>query len=195
MIELLFELRSFCLVALKDLSLSSKSCGRGDLPAFKGFIGEIPGDGKKPDSSEFPLLIFRLIDFDDPDATSSSTLTLRIIVGVYNEEESNNDKCSPGYHDLLNTLERLRHALLKTRRIGGRWARVNKLQGGPFDIQAYPYWFGDIVIQYGERQITEEFSIEEEIDTYGSAYGNDKTSNWRYPTDSPDHTDAERSAF
>lgn len=187
MIELLFELRSFCINALKDLSLSSKS--RGDLPAFRGFIGEIPGDGKKPDSSEFPLLIFRLIDFDDSTDSPNSTLTLRIIAGIYNEEESNSDKCSPGYHDLLNVLERLRHELLKTRRIGGRWARVNKLQGGPFDIQAYPYWFGDIVVQYDERQTTEEFSIEEEINTYGSAYGNNETGNWRYPADSPDGTD------
>ena len=192
MIELLFALRSFCLDALKDLSLSSKARGRGDLPAFKGFIGEIPGDGKKPDSSEFPLLIFRLIDFADPADLPNSTLTLRIIAGVYNEEENNGDKCSPGYHDLLNALERLRHALLKTRRIGGRWMRVNKLQGGPFDIQAYPYWFGDIIVQYDERQTTEEFSIEEEIDNYGSAYGNDETSNWRYPADSPDRTDDER---
>ncbi|MDO5115996.1 MAG: hypothetical protein Q4D58_07880 [Synergistaceae bacterium] len=193
MIELLFELRSFCLDALKDLSISSKS--RAVLPAFRCFIGEIPGDGRKPDSSEFPLLILRLLDFDDRANESTSTLTIRIIVGIFNEEESNADKCSPGYHDLLNAIERLRRALLKKRLIGNRWARVNKLQGGPFDIQAYPYWFGDIIIQYDERQTTEEFSIEEEIDTYGSAYGNDETSSWRHPADSPDRTDDERSTF
>ncbi|MEG1913374.1 MAG: hypothetical protein RR091_12910, partial [Cloacibacillus sp.] len=64
--------------------------------------------------------------------------------------------------------------------IGGRWRRTGALSGGPFDERLYPYWFGDIVVQYDERQNTEELTAEEEIDTYGSAYGNDETKDWSY---------------
>lgn len=193
MIELLLALREYSLTALDELSLFSKN--RGDLPPFKGFIGMIPGEEEKPRASDFPLLIFRLNNFEDPEGGTDSTFTVRILVGVYNPEESNNDKCSPGYHDLCNALTRLRQALLKRGYIGNRWRRTGKLEGGPFDIQPYPYFFGDIVATYAERQTTEELSVEEEIDTYGSAYGNDQTDSWRYPADTPDRTDDERSAF
>lgn len=179
MIELLFALRKYCLDALKDLSLESKD--RGDLPSVKGFIGEIPGETELPRASDFPLLIFRLTNFEDPESATTSVLTVRIIVGTYCSEESNDDKCSPGYHDLLNMLQRLRQSLLKDCDMGGRWRRVGKLEGGPFEYQAYPYWFGDIILQYDERQLTEEFSVEEEIDIYGTGYGNDNTENWQYP--------------
>lgn len=190
MIELLMALREYSLSALKELSLLSKN--RGDLPPFKGFIGMIPGEEEKPRASDFPLLIFRLNSFEDLESGQDSILTVRILVGIYNPEESNFDKSSPGYHDLCNALARLRQALLKRSNIGGKWRRTGKLEGGPFDIQPYPYFFGDIIVQYDERQTTEEESIEEEIETYGSAYGNDKTSNWRYPADSPDCTGDER---
>ncbi len=193
MIELLFALREYCLGAVRDLSLESKD--RGELPAIKGYIGEIPGGLETPRASDFPLLIFRLSGFEDPEDKPLSVLTARIIVGVYCQEESNDDKCSPGYHDLLNIMQRLRQALQRQKQMGGRWRRVGKIDGGPFDYQRYPYWFGDLIVQYDERQTTEELSVEEEIDTYGSAYGNDQTDSWRYPADTPDRTDDERSAF
>lgn len=179
MIELLFALREFCLDAVKDLSLESKD--RGELPPVRGYIGDIPGTEDMPPASDFPLLIFRLINFEDPESGSTSVLTVRIIAGVYCSTENNDDKCSPGYHDLLNMLQRLRQSLLKDCDMGGRWRRVGKLEGGPFEYQAYPYCFGDIILQYDERQHTEEFSVEEEIDIYGTGYGNDNTENWQYP--------------
>lgn len=179
MIELLFALREFCLDAVKDLSLESKD--RGELPAVRGYIGDIPGAEDMPPASDFPLLIFRLINFEDPESSSTSVLTVRIIAGVYCSTESSDDICSPAYHDLLNILQRLRHALLKDGDMGDRWRRVGKVEGGPFDYQAYPYFFGDIIVQYDERQIQEEFSQEEEIRINGTAYGNDDTENWQYP--------------
>lgn len=180
MLELLFEIRKFCLETLKELSLESKD--RGDLPEVKCFIGEIPGETELPRASDFPLIIIRLVSFEDPEAGNTSTLTLRILVGAYCDEESNDDMISPGYHDMLNMLQRLRQALLRTPQIGERWRRVGELEGGPFDYQAYPYWFGDIVVQYDERKITEELCVEKEIDTYGTAYGSDETSDWQYPS-------------
>ena len=192
MLELLTELSKYCQDALSGLSLQSKD--RGELPSFKSFIGEIPGENEKPRASDFPLLLFRLMSFEDPLNESQSTLYIRIFVGVYCIEESNNDTISPGYHDLLNVLKRLRSALLRVRSIGGR-RLTGKISGGPFEIQAYPYYFGDILVQYEERQNTEEFTEEEEIDNYGSAYGNSETKNWRHPADSPDGTDDERTQF
>jgi len=189
MLELLTELSKYCQDALSELSLQSKD--RGELPSFKSFIGEIPGENEKPRASDFPLLLFRLMSFEDPLNESHSTLYIRIFVGVYCIEESNNDTISPGYHDLLNVLKRLRSALLRVRSIGGM-RLTGKISGGPFEIQAYPYYFGDILVQYEERQNTEEFTEEEEIDNYGSAYGNSETKDWRYPADSPDGTDTER---
>ena len=192
MLELLTELSKYCQDALSELSLQSKD--RGKLPSFKSFIGEIPGENEKPRASDFPLLLFRLMSFEDPLNESQSTLYIRIFVGVYCIEESNNDTISPGYYDLLNALKRLRSALLRVRSIGGR-RLTGKISGGPFEIQAYPYYFGDILVQYEERQNTEEFTEEEEIDNYGSAYGNSETKNWRHPADSPDGTDDERTQF
>jgi len=192
MLELLTELSKYCQDALSELSLQSKD--RGKLPSFKSFIGEIPGENERPRASDFPLLLFRLMSFEDPLNESQSTLYIRIFVGVYCIEESNNDTISPGYYDLLNVLKRLRSALLRVRSIGGR-RLTGKISGGPFEIQAYPYYFGDILVQYEERQNTEEFTEEEEIDNYGSAYGNNKTKNWRHPADSPDGTDDERTQF
>ena len=189
MLELLTELSKYCQDALSGLSLQSKD--RGELPSFKSFIGEIPGENEKPRASDFPLLLFRLMSFEDPLNESQSTLYIRIFVGVYCIEESNNDTISPGYHDLLNVLKRLRSALLRVRSIGGR-RLTGKISGGPFEIQAYPYYFGDLLVQYEERQNREVLTEEEEIDNYGSAYGNSETKNWRHPADSPDWTDTER---
>lgn len=193
MLELLTELSKYCPAALSELSLASKD--RGSLPPFKSFIGEIPGENEKPRASDFPLLLFRLVSFEDPLNGYNSTLFIRVFVGVYCIEESSDDPVSPGYHDLLNVLKRLRQALLKKRLIGGRWRLAGKISGGPFETQAYPYYFGDLLVQYEERQNTEEFTEEEEIDNYGSAYGNGETKDWRYPADSPDGTDAERTQF
>lgn len=179
MIEFLFALRAFCAEALANINL--QSLDRGELPEVKLFIGEIPGELETPRASDFPLVILRLAGFEDPAAGTMSTLTLRILVGTYCEEESNDDRVSPGYHDMLNMLQRLRQALLKTPHIG-RWRRTGKLEGGPFETQAYPYWFGDIIARYDERQTTEEFCAEEEINIYGSGYGNDDTRDWRYPS-------------
>lgn len=190
MLELLTELSKYCQGALSELSLKSKD--RGSLPLFKVFIGEIPGENEKPRASDFPLLLFRLVSFEDPLNDFNSTLYIRIFIGVYCIEESSKDPVNPGYHDLLNVLKRLRSALLRVRSIGGRWRLTGKVSGGPFEIQAYPYYFGDMLVQYEERQNTEEFTEEEEIDNYGSAYGNSETKNWRHPADSPDGTDAER---
>ncbi len=183
MLELLTELSKYCPAALSEISLESKN--RGKLPPFKSFIGEIPGENEKPRASDFPLLLFRLVSFEDPLNNPRSTLYIRIFVGVYCIEESNDDSVSPGYHDLLNVLKRLRSALLRVRSIGGRWRLTGKISGGPFETQAYPYYFGDLLVQYEERQNTEEFTVEEEIDNYGSAYGNDQSKDWRYPVDSP----------
>ncbi|NCU30034.1 hypothetical protein EOM60_05555 [Candidatus Saccharibacteria bacterium] len=183
MLELLTELSKYCQDALSELSLQSKD--RGELPSFKSFIGEIPGENEKPRASDFPLLLFRLVSFEDPLNALQSTLYVRIFVGVYCIEESNGDTVSPGYHNLLNTLKRLRQALLKKRTIGKRWRLREKVSGGPFEIQSYPYYFGDLLVQFEERQNTEEFTVEEEIDNYGSAYGNDQSKDWRYPVDSP----------
>lgn len=189
MLELLKELSIYCQSALSELSLQSKD--RGDLPSFKSFIGEIPGENEKPRASDFPLMLFRLMSFEDPLNESNSTLYIRIFVGVYCIEENNDDPVSPGYHDLLNVLKRLRSALLRVRSIGG-WRLTGKISGGPFEIQAYPYYFGDLLVQYEERQNREVLTEEEEIDNYGSAYGNSETKNWRHPADSPDWTDTER---
>lgn len=187
MIGLLFALRRYCLDALNEISLSSKD--RGDLPEVKGFIGEIPGVTDTVPASVFPLLLLRLDDFEDPQAEDGeSTLTVHILAGVYNKEESSGDKCSPGYHDLLNLLHRLRLALLRSGRIGDKWRRAGKMEGGPFEMQKYPYYFGDIVVRYSEHRITEEFSAEEEIDIYGSAYGNEGTDDWKYPANGADET-------
>lgn len=176
MIDFLFELRRYCLDAVKDLSLESKD--RGDLPAVKGYIGDIPGEMTAPPASDFPLLIFRLTGFEDP-PNGVSTLTARIIAGVYNPEDKNGEESSAGYHDLLNILRRLRQALLKLSTLGRRWRRTGPLEGGPFDTQMYPYFFGDIVVQFDERQTSEEFTPKEELDIYGTAYGNDQTNHWR----------------
>lgn len=193
MLELLTELSKYCQGALSQLSLTSKD--RGELPAFKAFIGEIPGENEKPRASDFPLLLFRLTSFEDALDNPNSTLSVRIVVGIYCIEESDSDLCSPGYYDLLNALKRLRQALLKKRTIGGRWILKNKIDGGPFETHAYPYYFGDILVQYEEHQNVEEFTVEEEIDIYGSAYGNEETKKWRYPADSPEGTKDERTGL
>ena len=178
MIELLFALREFCLDAVKELGLKSKD--RGDLPAIKGFIGDTPGESELPPASDFPVLIFRLVSFNDSGG-ERALLTVRILAGVYNPDDNSDDICSPGYHDLLNILKRLRQALLKQCNINGRWRRVGEVEGGPFEYQAYPYCFGDIIVQYQEIQTQEEFDVEEAINTYGTAYGNDNTGDWVSP--------------
>ena len=185
MLELLTALSEFCQDKLSQLSLQSKD--RGALPSFKAFIGDVPCEGERPRASDFPLLLFRLTSFEDPPDDTRSALTVRILVGAYCSEESNDDVCTPGYHDVLNAIKRLRQALLKTRTIGGRWRLRGKIEGGPFEQQAYPYYFGDLIVQYEERQTTEEFTTEEEIDNYGSAYGNDNTKDWRYPVAAADN--------
>lgn len=190
MYELLTALGDFCLGALSQLSLESKD--RGNLPSFKAFIGDIPGESEKPRASDFPLLLFRLSSFEDPPDGTRSVLTVRILVGVYCDNESNDDVCTPGYHDVLNAIKRLRQALLKKRTIGGKWRLRGRIEGGPFEQQAYPYYFGDLIVQYEERQTTEEFTTEEEIDNYGSAYGNNRTKDWRYPVNAEDGKPDER---
>ncbi len=177
--------------ALKELSLESR--GGESLPAFRVHIGALPGLREEPRREDFPLLLLRLLDFGDSvgkgksTETESSTATVRILCGVWSEDDG-----SGGYHDVLNALARMRLHFLAHPLLEKKWRLTGKLEGSVFEEQAFPYWFGDLVTRWELRKPVEEFDVEEEIETYGSAYGNDQTRNWRHPGDAPDGVPEER---
>lgn len=175
MVKLLYDLREFVRDTLAELSLESKD--RGGLPPVRVYIGELPGDAGAPPASDFPLALIRLASFEDGTGDLSS-VTVRIIVGTYAPEDDTGEPCSPGYHDVLNMLERLRQAFLRMSTFKRAWRREGKVEGGPFDYQEYPYFFGDILVTFNKRAVTEELEPGKEIDVFGTAYGNERTRNW-----------------
>lgn len=194
MMDLLTALGRRAQHALRDLSLESRS-GSKILPDFRLFIGALPGLREDPRADDFPMLLLRLLDFSDgisgeKDDERRSAATVRILCGVWSEDDG-----SGGYHDLLNALARLRLNFLARPMLENRWRLTGKLEGNAFEDQAFPFWFGDLITRWELRRPVEEFEAEEEIDIYGSAYGNDQTRDWRHPNDAPDGVAEERCAF
>lgn len=191
MMGLLMALGKRAQYALRDLSLESWS-GENALPAFRLYIGALPGLREDPRREDFPMLLLRLLDFSDGISGEKaderrSVATVRILCGVWSEDDG-----SGGYHDLLNALSRMRLNFLAHPLLESKWRLTGKLEGNAFEDQAFPYWFGDLITRWELRHPVEEFETEEEIDTYGSAYGNDQTRNWRHPGDAPDGIAEER---
>ena len=64
MMGLLMALGKRAQYALRDLSLESWS-GENALPAFRLYIGALPGLREDPRREDFPMLLLRLLDFSD----------------------------------------------------------------------------------------------------------------------------------
>jgi hypothetical protein len=188
--DLLLHLRGFAAAALREMSFESR--GGDALPAPNVWIGDLPGKRERPGKEDFPFVLLEYLEgADDLDGDGPSRETVRMLVGVYAGGPLEAD-VSPAYQDLTNALDRLRRRALAHPRLAGRWTLAGRTKVELYDEQPWPYYFGSLTTRWEHRRPDREMTAEEEIDVYGSAYGNGTTGNWRVPGDAPDGVPDER---
>jgi hypothetical protein len=188
--DLLLHLRGFAVETLREMSFESR--GGEILPAPNVWVGDLPAKKEKPGKEDFPFVLLEYLEgLDELDKSRTSRETVRMLVGVYAGGPLEAE-VSGAYQDLMNALDRLRRRVLESPRLAERWNLAGQVKVELYDGQSWPYCFGSLVTRWEHRRPDREMTAEEEISIYGSAYGNEKTGNWRVPGDAPDGVVDER---
>ncbi|MCT8975497.1 hypothetical protein N4T77_02685 [Clostridium sp. CX1] len=145
-IELVDELVGFIKQAVKEYDLSTKANGITKAPEV--YSGYLPSKGKGEDSSEFPYVIVRYISEED---NEDDTVSIRIIIGAYNEDEQN------GWRDPLNIATRLKVAFRRTQIIGS-FSLKDKIEIELFEEQPFPYWFAIMDLNFYIQKVQMDWS-------------------------------------
>lgn len=102
---------------------------------------------------DFPFVIVRVLK--GTDASEQSTVTIRLYIGTYSEDEKN------GWRDVANIIERIRIELLRQRIIGKRFRVELPIEFEIPEEQPIPEWFGTMAMQVIVPRAVEEggFSV------------------------------------
>ncbi|MEC1744122.1 hypothetical protein [Schinkia azotoformans] len=97
---------------------------------------------------DFPFVIVRALKGSD--ASEQSTVTIRLYIGTYSEDEKN------GWRDVTNIIERIRTEILKQRVIGKKFKVELPIEFEIPEEQPIPEWFGFMTLQVIVPQVQDE---------------------------------------
>lgn len=139
------------------------------------FIGALPPKRKikgEEQNEDFPFIVVRGRDGKDSD--DDSLVTVEIIVGIYCDQDADDQATSgAGDNDIINMVDRCRGLLLRTRIVAGRWELQLPMTWklGDEDLrQPHPYYLAMISASFKSPETTRQLTISEEADIYGTGW-------------------------
>lgn len=138
LVDLLEELHRFTKESLDNYVLvDANNVAYPPIRFKKGYFGPRNVNDRR---DRAPYVLAQVLEGEDE--RNSSTVSARIIVGIYDED------LEQGWLNTLNVIEHLRQDLLVSPPLGGKYQREDPIKWSINDQQAEPTWIGWLDIKF-----------------------------------------------